>query len=149
MVKTIFDEWSRLDLPGGWEDQTIFHFRSLSGDQTEHILELVLDRHPQHNDIERFARERTDPIVSTLQGVEILKDEETTMENGNPLYEFVFKWNPADGIRNYTKYVFVLRDGIGYSFRCEFSKKSFKVIGGQMKDVIETLVPGTYGPIES
>ena len=149
MIRTVFDELARLELPGGWEDQTIYHFRCLVGNEVEVILELVLDRHIQHTVIERFARVKTEAIETALQGIEILRDEETTVDGGNPAYEFVFKWIPAEGMRIYRKYVFVLKDGIGYAFSCEMGKKTFKMIGTQLKDVIETLVPGTYTPIES
>jgi len=136
------------DLPTGWEDQTVYYFRGPNDGDREHLLMLVLNRHLQHESVAGFAKEQTNPITSGLQGVEVVRDEEITQEDGNQAYEFVYKWTPAESIHIFKKYVFVIKGGIGFTFSCEFSKKSLKTVGVSMKDAIEALVPGTYEPLE-
>lgn len=136
------------ELPTGWEDQTVYYFRGPNEGDREHLLTLVLNRHLQHESVVDFAKEQTDAIISGLQSTEVVRDEEITQEDGNQAHEFVYKWTPAENIHIFKKYVFVLKGGIGFTFSCEFSKKSLKTVGVAMKDAIEALIPGTYEPLE-
>jgi len=132
-----------IKLPRGWQDQTSYYFRGPEIDGEVHEMHLNVDRFLQDSDIRRFAEEKTDPIKS-MQGLEVLKDEEVTLEGGNPVYEFVYKWIPADGIVEINKYVFVISDDMGFMFSARFSRKSYKMLGGQMKEIVERMLPGTY-----
>ena len=138
----------RFDLPTGWEDQTVYNFRGPDIDGQPHTLTLTIARRLIDDDIATFARDRIDPIVDNLHGLEVLKQEEVTLEGGHPVFEFVYRWIPGEGIKLFQKYVFVIKDDIGFSFCCSFSKKSFKMLGGQMKEMVEALLPGTYEPPE-
>jgi hypothetical protein len=137
-----------IELPGGWEDQTVYFFRGPAIEGQEHKLMMTVDRNPQQRDITEFASQRTRPVLESLQGVEVLKDEETTQPGCYPSYEFVYRWIPAEGMKIFKKYIFVLRGRHGYSFEIEFSKKSYKMLGGQVKKVIDGLLPGTYEPLD-
>lgn len=136
------------DLPKGWEDQTVYIFEGPKEGETEHRLVLYLNRHLQNADLESFARSQTGPIVDNLSGVEVLKDEDVTLEGCNPCREFVYKWIMAENLAYYHKYIFVIRDNVGFTFSCRFTKMTYKLLGHQMNEVIEALVPGTYQPIE-
>jgi hypothetical protein len=138
----------QFDLPHGWENQTVYHFRGPSDGEREHVVMLVINRHLRHDDVVDFAKEQIDPMISNLQGTEVMKDEEITLENGNPAYEFVYRWTPADGVNIIKKYVFVIVDSLGFIFSCEFSKKTLKTVGSGMIDLIESILPGTYEEIE-
>ncbi|MCU0638762.1 MAG: DUF1795 domain-containing protein [Candidatus Krumholzibacteria bacterium] len=132
------------DLPEGWEDQTVYHFRGPVINDQDHLLTLVIDRNLQQKDVGEFAGLRTRPILEGLQGVEVLKDEETTVPGCFPSYELVYRWMPADGIKIFRKYIFVLRGNRGYAFDIEFTKQSYKLLGEQVKKLVEVLLPGTY-----
>jgi hypothetical protein len=138
----------RADLPPGWQNQTVYHFRGPEIDGMPHTLVVTVDRDLQEPDIVRFARRQTDPIKENLQGLEILKDEVTTIENGNETYEFVYKWIPGEDVRLYQKYVFVIKAGMGFTISSSFNKRSFKMLAVQMKDLIENILPGTYESLE-
>ena len=114
----------------------------------DHNLMLMIDRHLQHEEIAAFAHDKIDPLMDTLQGVEPLKDEEITIEGGNPAYEFVYKWVPSENFIGFQKYLFIFKGGIGFTFSICFSKKSLKLLGSQVNDIIETLVPGTFKPLD-
>jgi len=134
----------KLDLPQGWEDQTVYHFRGPVVDEREHTLMMIVDRRLQTDDIGEFVLRRTKPITGALQGIEVLKDEETTVAGCYPSWEFVYRWIPAEGVKIFKKYIFVLHGSRGYSFEIEFSKMSYKMLGENVKKVVENLLPGTY-----
>ena len=134
----------KLDLPQGWEDQTVYYFRGPVVDEREHTLMMIVDRRLQTDDIGEFALRRTKPIAGALQGIEVLKDEETTVAGCYPSWEFVYRWIPAEGVKIFKKYIFVLHGSRGYGFEIEFSKMSYKMLGEQVKKLIEGLLPGTY-----
>lgn len=136
----------QFDLPSGWEDQTVYFFRGPVIDGKEHRLMLTIDRHLQQGDVAEFALQRTRPITDALRGVEVLKNEDTTVAGCYPSWEFVYRWIPSDETKIFKKHVFVLRGGYGFSFEIEFSKMSHKMLGDQVKKVIERLLPGTYEP---
>lgn len=138
----------KFDLPSEWEDQTVYHFRGPRIGSVEHIMRLAVDRNLQYTEIKSFAREKSDPIKNQMSDIEVLKDKETTIDGGNPVWEFVYKWVPSDDMVSIHKYIFVISEKIGFTFSCEFTKKSFKMLGDHVKEVVESAVPGTYRPIE-
>lgn len=146
-MKTLINKF-RFDLPSEWQDQTAYYFRGPEIDGQEHRLMLHIDRIWHHENIYDFSREKISPLVNELQSLEILKDEDVTMDNGNPVYEFVGKWIPVDEVVVIKKYVFVFFDNMGFTFTCDFSKKSYKMLNEQMKKLIDSLLPGTYLPLE-
>lgn len=137
-----------LDLPRGWEDQTVFIFATPEIDGRRSQMMMVLDRHLRTDSIDEFTRERTVPIVGSLQGLEILKHEEITLEGGNPAWEFIYKWAIADDASIYQMYVFVIAEKVGFTFSVQLTKKSYQLLGPQIRDIIDELVPGTYEPAE-
>ena len=138
----------RFKLPTGWEDQTVYHFKGPDIDGQSHTLMLTIVRNLADDDIESFARDRINPIIENLQGLEVLKDEETTVEGCFPSHEFACRWIPGEGLQLFQRYVFVVAHGMGFTFSATFSKKSHKLLGEQMTDVIESVLPGTYEPLE-
>lgn len=136
----------QLNLPRGWEDQTVYFFRGPEEDGREHNLMLMIDRYLQYEDITAFAHDKIRPIMDALQGVESIKDEEITLDGGNPAFEYVYKWIPCEGYVAFQKYVFVFNNGMGFTFSIGFSKKSLKLLGSQVNDIIESLLPGTFQP---
>ncbi len=140
--------WHKFDLPKGWLEPMVFNFIGPNEDGVEHNLLLTLDRSKRHDNIKDFAKERTQPILSGLKGAEVLKDEDITVDDGHPAWEFVYKWMPSDDKVTINKYVFVLIDGVGFTFSMQFNKKSYQTVGLQLKNVIESIAPGTYRPVE-
>ncbi len=138
----------KFELPSEWEDQTVYHFRGPRIGNVEHMMRLAVDRNLQHTEIRSFAQEKCDPIKNQMSDVEVLKDKEVTIDSGNPAWEFVYKWVPSDDIASIHKYIFVISEKIGFTFYCEFTKKSFKMLGDHVRQVVESAVPGTYDPIE-
>jgi hypothetical protein len=136
------------DLPEGWTDQTVYVFKGPRERELDHSIMLIIDRNLVQDGIYQFARERIDPIIETMDSIEVVKDEEVTIKDGNPAWEFVYKWIPSDDQIFFLKYVFVIKDKMGFTFSGKFTKQSLKLVGAQMKQMIETFLPGTYEPPE-
>lgn len=138
----------KFDLPKGWMDQTVYVFQGPKEADLDHSIMLTLDRKLRHDEITDFAAERTSPIIESMDNIDVLKNEEITLPDSNPAWEFVYKWVPTDGMIFFQKYVFVYKDKIGFTFSCKFTKQTIKTVGAQMKQIIENLLPGTYEPLD-
>ena len=133
-----------IDLPPGWADETVCVFRGPKVGEKEHMVILAIDRESRYEGIEEMAFAKTAPVLEALGGAEVLKNEEITVEGGNPAWELVYKWIPAEGIKVFCRYVMVMSDGMGFTFSAEFTKQTLKTVGAQMKQVIGSLLPGTF-----
>ncbi len=138
----------KFNLPKGWEDLTVYVFSGPKEDNYEHRLMLAIDRHLQHETVKKFADQQTEIIKENLLGMEVLKEKEITIEGGNPAYEFVCKWVPGNDFVVYKKYVFVIHDKRGFTFNCDFTKKTYQMLGNKVNELIEQLLPGTYNPLD-
>ena len=134
------------DLPQGWEDQTVYHFIGPEESGLRHSVRMVIDRTLLKKEIKQFARVKTQPIADSLQSIEVLKDEETTVGGCFPSYEFVYKWVLGEKRTMINNCVFVIADGMGFCFEARFSKKSYKTVGLQLRDIVEAILPGTFEP---
>ena len=132
-----------LQLPDEWEDRTVHCFLGTEDSGVPHALSLVVDRNVNTDDLAEYARDRIDQIVESMPAAEILKEAEKTLADGVPAYEVIFKWVPASGAVTFQKLVYVIRDGIAYSFSADFSKKTIKTIGVEFDQIVESFEPMT------
>jgi len=135
---------ARFELPSGWQDQTTYTFAGPPLADMPHTVVLTIDQQRGIDNITEFARETTDVIKQQLQGIEVLKDEETTSNADTPVWEFVYKWMPSEQEIIFLRYIFVIRGGIAYNFVGRFTKKTLKTVGVQMYDLVEAVLPGTF-----
>jgi hypothetical protein len=132
----------RINLPEGWDDQTAYTFMGPEVNGVQHLLTLVIDKNIGDTDLYNFALDRIDPVRSSLQGIETLKEEERTLPSGVPVYEWIYKWIPTEGNVIFKKQVYMLIGKRGYSFSASFSKQSFKTIGVEVDQMINSFIPG-------
>ncbi len=130
-----------VNLPEGWEDRTVYYFQGPEDSGVQHSLALTIDRELEGDDLAEFARDRIDQVMLSIQGAEILKDEPIILAGGNEAYECVIKWVPVDGNVIFRKLLYLILDGIGYSFSANFSKKTIKTIGVEVDRIINSLRP--------
>jgi hypothetical protein len=128
----------RLVLPDGWEDRTVHTFMGPDDSGVRHMLSVVVDRDCGGLELPQFARERINALTEPLQSYEVLKDEEKELPGGKTVHEFVYKWIPLDGRIIYQKVIYMIIDGIGYSFSANFSKKTIKTIGRQVDLIVDS-----------
>jgi hypothetical protein len=118
-----------LNLPDGWKETTVYTYQGPDDSGVQHNITLVVDREPAAPDLKTYAAERRSQLLATLQGIDILKEEERTMESGYPAYELVYKWIPVEGSVVYQKVLFMLVGRVVCTFSGNFSKKTVKTIG--------------------
>jgi len=130
-----------LELPGGWEDETIYTYKGPDDSGVQHRITLVIDRATNAATVEEFARLRIATVMATLQGADILKEEPKELASGIPAYECVYKWIPVGSDALFVRNVYLLASGAGYTFSGTFSKKTLKTIGVEMDRIIESFNP--------
>ncbi|MBD3332329.1 hypothetical protein GF356_05730 [candidate division GN15 bacterium] len=128
-----------LDLPKSWEDHTVYSFMGPDEGGIVHTMQLIVDPHAGRTDLEEYARERIDATLDALQDAEVLKEEHKSLANGVDAYECVLKWFPGGDQVSFRKHVYLITGGVGYSFSCNFSKRTLKTIGVEMDRIIESL----------
>lgn len=145
MVDSNTNDQFHIELPDGWEDRTVHQFLGPDDSGVQHVLNLVVDPNAQTDDVGGYARDRIDQIVESMPAAEIIKEESKTLANGVEAYAVVYKWVPPNGNVIFQKLVYMIRDGIAYSFSANFSKKTIKTIGVEVDKIIESFKPGSAG----
>lgn len=136
------------DLPKGWQDQTVYHFIGPEDSGLQHSVRMTIDRALPIREISRFARQRTQPITDSLQSVEVIKNEDTTVDGCHPSWEFIYKWFPAQDRIMIRSYLFVICGKMGFTFEAQFTKRTYGTVGLQLRQVVDALLPGTFEPLE-
>ncbi|UCG61925.1 MAG: DcrB-related protein [Candidatus Zixiibacteriota bacterium] len=135
----------RMSLPEGWADQSTYIFDGPESGGFKHNLTLVIDNALPEDDLDLFAQERIDAVVGATPGMEILKQEKKNLPNGNEAVEAVIKWIPVDDKIIFVKKVYLIVDGVGFTFSAEFTKQTIKTIGLQVDEMINGFSPDPTG----
>jgi hypothetical protein len=127
-----------LDLPDGWENRTVYTYMGPDDSGVQHILTLVMDDKVDGTNLSEFASQRVEVIKDTMASITVLKDELKELPSGRVVHEFVYKWVPTDDRIIFQKVVYLLINDVGYTFSCNFSKKTIKTIGLQVDQIIDS-----------
>jgi hypothetical protein len=130
-----------LNLHDGWEDQTVYTFKGPDDSGVQHMLTLTVDRHAGAESVTDFAQDCVNVLEGTLQSMEILKEEEITLKDGKNAYECIYKWIPVEGDVRFIRNIYLLIDGVGYTFSGNFSKKTIQTIGTEMDAIVNSFRP--------
>jgi len=128
-----------LTLPDGWSDRTVYLFMGPDDSGVQHNLQMVIEPDLDAADVTEYGRDRFESLLGSVQGATVLKQEEKTLSDGRTVYECVYKWIPVDNQVNFNKVVYMIADGVGYTFMANFSKKTIKTIGAEVDRIIESL----------
>lgn len=130
-----------IDLPDGWEDQTLYTFTGPDDSGVQHNLVLIIDNDLEGVDLETYAKLRLDSIKDTLSGFELMGEREKELKSGNKAYEIVYKWSPGADKTLVQKQVFTIIGDKAYNFTSSFSKKTIQTIGVQVDEIIDSFKP--------
>ena len=133
----------KIDLPDGWEDQTVYTFKGPDDSGVQHNLVLMIDDQVESADLLTYAKMRIEALKNTLAGLEIMGEREKELKSGHKAYEVVYKWIPVENKTLVQKQVYIIIDNTGYNFTASFSKKTIKTIGKQVDEII-----AAFNPIE-
>jgi hypothetical protein len=130
-----------IDLPDGWEDQTLYTFKGPDDSGVQHNLVLIIDNDPGGVDLATYAKLRLDSIKDTLSGFELMGEREKDLKSGNKAYEIVYKWSPGADKTLVQKQIFMIIGSKAYNFTASFSKKTIQTIGVQVDEMIDSFRP--------
>ncbi len=131
----------RINLADGWQDRTVHYFMGPEEGGLLHSLTLTVDEQLDTDEVAEYARERIDHAIETMPAAELLKEEEKTLPNGVAVYEALYKWVPPEGKATYQKLVYMIRDGVAYTFSANFTKKTLKTLGAAVDEMIRSFEP--------
>lgn len=131
----------RLTLPAGWEDNSIFTFMGPDTHGVKHILNLVIEKNVGDHTVETFARERIQMSLASLDVVDTLKDTPRTLSSGRVAHEWIYKTVPIDGQSRFHQQIYLIIENRGYTFSAVYSKMSFKLLAGQVEQIISSFLP--------
>ncbi|MCK5125877.1 MAG: DcrB-related protein [candidate division Zixibacteria bacterium] len=132
-----------VNLPDGWNDATVHLFMGPEDSGRQHMISMAIDNEAGDTELYDYAQERIELALESMQGAEIVKEEEKSLPDGRAIYECVFKWIPQDDMIIFKKQVFMIVGGVGYTFFADFSKKTIKTIGNQVDAIINSLIPSS------
>jgi hypothetical protein len=130
-----------INLPDGWEDQTLYTFKGPDDSGVQHNLVLIIDDDLEGVDLNTYAKLRLDSIKDTLSGFELMGEREKELKSGNKAYEIVYKWSPGADKTLVQKQVFTIIGDKAYNFTSSFSKKTIQTIGVQVDEIIDSFRP--------
>lgn len=131
----------RISLPDGWEDNSIFTFVGPDAHGVRHILNLVIEKNVGDHTVDSFARERVQVAQHSIGSADTLKDAARTLPNGLTAHEWIYKTVPMDGKPMFHQQVYIVIDKRGYTFSAVYSKMSFKLLAGQIEQMISSFIP--------
>lgn len=133
----------RISLPEGWEDTSIFTFMGPDTHGVRHMLNLTIEKNVGDHTLDTFARERIQLTQYSIGSADTLKDAPRTLASGLPIYEWIYKTVPVDGKSLFHQQIYIVIDKRGYTFSAVYSKMSFKLLAGQVEQIIASFIPST------
>lgn len=127
-----------LELPDGWANQTAYQIIGPVENDQAPLLTLTLDREPVADDLDEFADARVAMLEDAFGQMEILKNENITLDNGIAAREFIFKLSLGEA-PVYRKHIWILHNDTGYDFVGDFAKHTLKTYGVDMLRIAGTL----------
>ena len=134
-------EGFELELPDGWEDRTVYTFLGPDESGHQHLLTVAIDREIGDIELWEFAQPRIDATLSAVPSATVIKNEESVLPSGRPIYELVYKWVPADKKILFHRFVYMIINGVGYTFSASFTKRTLKTIYYEVEKIIDSFEP--------
>ncbi len=130
------------NLPEGWQDQSVFTFQGPDEDGVSHFLTLMVDRGAGDAELEQYAEEHIDMELEALPGMTVLTGGVKTLPGEKRIYSVTYKWISSDDSVIIRKQVYSVNDGLGFMFSINFTKRSIKLLGNQVDQIIQSLITG-------
>lgn len=135
-MKTVINNRFTLKIPTDWQDKSIYSFEGPEEDGIRHNIFVSIENDVNILDLERYAESNIQAIEEGLQGYQELKRGPVSLASGNPAYELVYRWSPAENRELYQQAIYVLYDNTGYTLTATFSKKTWKMLGTEVKKIL-------------
>ncbi len=127
-----------LELPDGWRNQTAYMMIGPVENDQAPLVTLTLDREPVVDGLDEFADARVSMLQESFGQMEVLKNENVTLDNGLPAREFIAKLSFGEE-PVFRKHIWVLHNDRGYDFVGDFDKQTLKTFGLDMLRIAGSL----------
>ncbi|MCP4684484.1 MAG: hypothetical protein GY867_03450 [bacterium] len=134
------------NLPDGWEDRSVFTFQGPESDGVAHFLILLVDRGAGDSELEEYAEEHIDMELEAMPDMKVLTGGVKTLPGEKQIYHVTYKMIAADDSVVIRRQVYSVEGGSGFVFSINFTKRSVKLLGNQVDQIIQSLVTGA--PVE-
>lgn len=132
-----------IHLPVGWRDKSVCLLEGPVEKEFRHSIVVVVDHDVMPPVLIEYAETGIRAMEEVMMGYQELKRGKLTLDNQLPAYEIVFKWCPVDNINQYKRVVYVLVNETAFTFTATFTKKAWKIRGGEVDKIIKSIcVPG-------
>ncbi len=130
----------RVELPDGWQDQTIHHFIGPFDRGTQHMLTVTMDNEPSTTDAADYAEIRKDALLDARPDLEMLFSGDTELPSGREVYELVYKTVPPGGAPTLTRMIFYIEGKQAFTFSATLNKHTLRTIGTEVTAIVDSLL---------
>ena len=130
------------NLPKGWADQSVFTFQGPDEDGVPHFLTLFVDRTAGDAELEEYAEEHIDMELENVPGTTVLNGGVKTLPGEKQIYQVTYKIVTQDGQTVIRRQVFAVEDEIAFTFSINFTKRSVKLVGSQVDQIVQSFMTG-------
>ena len=130
------------NLPEGWEDQSVFTFQGPNKDGVSHFLTLLVDRRAGDAELEEYAEEHIDMELEAIPSMTVLTSGVKTLPGEQRIYQVTYKIIASDESVIIRRQVYSVNDSTAFVFSINFTKRSVKLLGNQVDQIIQSLITG-------
>lgn len=138
VAHTILNNRFILQIPQGWEDQTVYRFKGPEDDGINHNILVTIENQVEIPNLQTYADMQIKVVEAELQGYQELKQGQIVLNNQLPAYELVYKWCPMKDREVYQRAIYILHKETGYTFTATFSKKTWKTKGTEVDKILKS-----------
>jgi len=129
----------QIELPDGWEDQTVHFFMGPEESGMQHTLTVMVDPAPDTRDLAEYSERYTPRWVEALPNSELLSDQPQQLEGGSSCWSVVCKSIPAERQILLHKRWYLLVNKTGFICTASFTKRTIKTIGVDVERTVAGL----------
>ena len=131
-----------LTLPNaGWQDKTTYTLTGPFDDDLQHTVTVSVDPEVEIDVLLDYADVEIRALERKLKGWRLLKKDEVRLDNGLPAYRALVVWYPAEEVRLYLEYIFVLHQQTGYIITATFTRKTRETLGPKIERMMLGFTP--------
>lgn len=130
-----------MPLDEDWQDTTTYIITGPVTDGIRHNITIDVDREPELDSLLAYVELQVFSLEQELNNCHLLLKEPITLDTGLPAYRVIFGWYPTEEQYLYQEQVYVLHEGTGYKLTATFTKKTRKMLGAEVEQIMLSFDP--------
>jgi hypothetical protein len=124
----------------GWKETTVYTFEGPYDSGVQHHLVLTIEPFvPENTELADYAKGQFEVTTHLLPGYEFIEEKQKKMPSGEPIFEFTYKYLPADEVVLYQKQWYLFLNKKAFIFTSTFNKKTLNTLAIDVLRIIGTL----------